>query len=217
MIKHTKILNIFVFILILCNVINISAQNLDDDSLKKEFKKSLKFDSWTGKSNIVRDGINLSALKLTSLQTARKIVKEKNFILFRMENGEHFIKHVGNWKIGDDDFLEITISYLNSGIEAHEYVIDHYFIGSALPLSMKLNTLDQPSVIGDVSFFGGRIFIKNNIVVDIHAEGQFKSNMVQIAKEIDELLSSQKIYNSCDKVKPKLKKDDNGKISIIEP
>jgi hypothetical protein len=214
MTKHIKTLSILFSIFI---TYNISAQNFDDVKLREEYKKSFEFGSWSGKSNIVRDGINLKTLELTSLETATKIFKEKDFFLYRLENGQNYIKHVSNWMIDVDDFLEITISYFNSGIDAQEYVIDQYFIGSTLPKNIKLNALDQMSVLGDVSFYGGRIFIKNNIVVDIHAEGQFESIMSKIAKEIDFLLSNQKTYNLPEKVKPRLEKDYNGNIRIVEP
>ena len=93
------------FFVVFCESLNISAQELSDDNLKIELNKYLQFDSWPGKSNVVRDGINLSSIELTSLQNAKKISMGKYFFLFRLENGNIFIKHVTNWKIGENDFL----------------------------------------------------------------------------------------------------------------
>lgn len=121
------------------------------------------------------------------------------------------------WSQSEKDFVEITISFLNSNLESHEYLFDQYILGSTLPLNTRENSLDNPSIVGDVSFYKGRIFIRNNIVVKIHAEGKMSTLVESIAKEIDKLILSQDIVDSYDKFKPRIVKDNNDKKIIIEP
>jgi len=126
------------------------------------------------------------------------------------------VKYRSKWKQTDSGFLEITISFLNSVIDAHEYLIDQ-FVSSTLPFYLKEDTRDIPPDVGDVSFYKGRIFIRNNIVVKIHAEGEMKSLVKDIVKEIDTLLLAQETVESYDMVKPRIIITSDNKKEIVKP
>ena len=77
--------------------------------------------------------------------------------------------------------------------------------------------MDVPPIVGDVSFYKGRILIRNNIVVKIHAEGKMISLVKDIAKEIDALLLTQETVESNDKVKPRIIITSDNKKEIVKP
>lgn len=183
---------------------------------KIELKRALRFDEWKGKNHGVTNGINLSNEEIPALLSSIEIKPKCPFFISKQENGQFYVKYRSKWKHGDDGFVEITISFLNSGLEAHEYLIDQ-FISSTLPPDIKINSIDNPKVVGDISFYQGRIFIRDNIVVNIHAEGNFIVKVKEIAQEIDEVFLNHKTINSGDLKKPYIILDRNGEKHIVEP
>lgn len=71
--------------------------------------------------------------------------------------------------------------------------------------------------MGDVSFYGGRYFIRNNIVVNIHAEGTITNIVENLSKEIDLILLSQKTEGLYENILPRLEIDNQKNVKVIEP
>lgn len=184
---------------------------------EKLLKDSLKFEIWKGKDKDLLYGINLSKINIKSLSDAKEIKSKNPFYTSMRLNNEFFVKYRSKWYINDSDFVEITLAFLNSANEAHNYIVDYYLIGSTLPLEIKNKAKDIPTIVGDNSFYNGQIFVRNNIVVNIHAEGKLKDRVITIAKEIDAELMKQKTYKSEELVKPKIKLDSNNNRIIEEP
>lgn len=208
----------FLFVITLLIVFtNIFAQSgLSENDEKKELKKSLKFDDWAGKNDEMRNGINLSKIKISALSDATEIKPKNTFFISQKDNGESFVMYRSQWHLSKNDFTEITISFLRSGLDAQEYLIDRYML-TPLPFDIRKKSRDEPPVVGDVSFYNGRLFIQNNIIVNIYAEGEMINRIKDIAKAIDAILLTQKAVQSYDDLTPKIKKDSNGSLMIIEP
>lgn len=183
----------------------------------KTLKKELQFEDWPGKNSNIREGINLSKLKIVELNDALEKKPKNLFFISRTQNDTPFIQYRSKWQQSDSAFIEITISYLNSSIEAQDYLIDYYILGSSLPPEILKKSRDKPALVGDISFYNGQIFIRNNIVIKIHAEGQLQNRVLKIAKKVDSLLLNQETFKTNDFSKPRLEKDNNGNFVIIEP
>ena len=61
-------------------------------------------------------------------------------------------------------------------------------------------------VAGDISFSGGSKFIRNNIVVEIHAGGKMGEKVGEIASQIDVLLLNQPTIGYATDFKPIIEK-----------
>lgn len=211
--------NLIIYIfLVFCfsNSNYILAQEISMDNSEKELKIALGFDQWNGKQNMLRNGINLSKANLKTISNATEVRPENLFFMAKNVHDINFVKYRCQWQETKSDFVEITLSFLNSCLEAHEYLIEN-FISSTLPFEIKSKSLDIPSTVGDVSFYGGRCFIRNNIVVNIHAEGTMTNIIENLAKEIDLILLSQKTEELNANILPRLEIDNQKKIRVIEP
>lgn len=193
---------------------SLIAQTITNERI--ELKKALKFDDWKGKNHGMTNGVNLSNEEIPSLSGYVEIKPKNKFFNTQQEDGQCFVTYRSKWKHGDDGFVEITLSFLHSSIEAHEYLIDQ-IISTVLPQEIKINSIDEPCVVGDISFYQGRIFIRDNIVVNIHAEGIMAAKVKEISKDIDDILITHKTYNTGDVTKPYIISKSNGEKQIIEP
>lgn len=211
-----SILKSFVIVMLIAIIHDMKAQTRTGD-LSKTLKKELKFENWPGKKGEVRNGINPSKLEIAELSDAVEKKPKKLFYIAQTKTDSLFVQYSSRWFISDIDFMEMTLSYLNSADEAREYLMDYYIAGSSLPFDVLKKARDTPSKAGDVSFFNGQLFVRNNIVVKIHAEGKMRDRALNIAKKIDHSLLKQKTFKTSEKCKPKLKKDNNGNVFIEEP
>lgn len=217
MIENKTIIHYFFSLTIILFSFNSFSQECLKKQEEKFLKDSLKFELWQGKDKDLLYGINLSRVNIKSLRDAKEIKSNNPFYTSMLLNNEYFVQYRSRWHINDYDFVEITLSFLNSANEAHNYIVDYYLIGSTLPLEIKIKAKDIPTKIGDNSFYNGQIFVRNNIVVNIHAEGKLADRVLNIAKEIDAELMKQKTYKSKELVKPKIKLDSNNNRIIEEP
>lgn len=208
--------SIFLYITLILLFKSTSLFAQPESKVKSDLKKSLDFENWVGKSSDIRNGINLSKEKIPALSDVTEIKPKNLFFIVQKEDGEYFVQYRSKWTLIDHSFAEITISSLNSVEEAKEYLIDQ-FVSSTLPTGIMEKCRDISPIVGDVSFYQGRIFIRNNIVVKIHAEGDFIKRVKDIAKEIDLLFLAQKTLQAYNKVKPFIEKDSNGYQRIVEP
>lgn len=215
--RNILLLSIIITFLSLISVTYCTGQPTQFLEIEKNLKKTIQFDSWPGKNKDLRNGINLSKEKLLTLSGANEITPKHLFFITQKEDGQSFVSYRSQWRESDKDFTEITLSFLHSGIEAHEYLFNQYIMSSTMPLYLKENSQDKIPIAGDVSFYKGEIFIRNNIVIKIHAEGKMSSLTENIAKEIDKLLLTQDIADSYDKYRPRIVKDSIDKKIIIEP
>lgn len=205
------------YVFVICFIMAIINLNAQDGTIEKlELKRVLKFEEWKGKNKENINGVNLSDEKISGLSDLSEIKPRNLFFISQLENGKSFVRYRSKWQHSNNDFIEITLSFLDSGNEAQEYLIDQ-LISSGLPKEIKMNSIDSPAIVGSLSFYQGRIFIRNNIVVDIYAEGALKTKVFEIAKEIDEILLKHKTFYLEGKATPYITIDSNGRKMIIEP
>lgn len=185
------------------------------DEYEMKLKESLKFEEWQISNKII-NGINISNSKLSSLSALSETRPKNVFYISENKSGDAFVAYRSKWYSNDGGFIEVTMSILNSGYEAKEYLLDKYILDTTLPYEIKSNSIDMPKIVGDVSFFKGRLFIRNNIVVEVFAEGAMLSRIVKTSSEIDSLLIQQNSVLSIEDIKPRVVIDSNNVRKILE-
>lgn len=217
MVNIKYIFNIVLVIIFFTSVPNnLFAQSVALDNSEEYLRNALDYTTWAGKYDNVRNGINLSTEKLLSLSNVTEVKPNNLFFLSQDSDGNYFVKYRSQWQKTETDFMEITISFLKSCIDAHEYLM-YRFISTTLPIENIINHMDTTPFVGHVSYKNGCYFIRNNIVVKIHAEGEMRLLKEEVAKEIDTLLLAQHTENTYNEnIKPAIVKVDN-QYAIIEP
>ncbi len=176
----------------------------EDGSLDK-LKELANFYNWPGKKGRVRDGINLSRFTLPSLSGMVEIPQEISFSYLELEDGKILIKYRSRWQETPDNFIEISLIFAETCDQAHEYVISRFF-NSSLPFELRVPKRDDPLIAGDISFSGGRRFIRNNIYVEIRPVGEMEDKIAAVAKDIDDLLLTRTTASSAEQFKPMIRR-----------
>lgn len=186
--------------LLACINDGLYAQFASGDETLEKMKELSEFDHWPGKTGPVRAGLRLSQKLISALAGARDVWQNDQAMLWEIEGGQ-VVKRGYRWQTesGDDVYVDLTVA--ESCQEAHEYLIERCYYTS-LPFELRILRRDQPTVAGDISFRGGRKFIRNNLVVEISAEGEMKERIMEIAKEVDALLLTRPTAPSADQMKP---------------
>ncbi|MFH1940757.1 MAG: hypothetical protein ABIL68_01540, partial [bacterium] len=201
-----KIFNMLILFYIICNtIISANAQDLLGKKSLTEYKKSVDFFNWTGKEGLVRSGINYSSFVLESLSGAQKVNKKKTFTLRKIEDEKYVVRYKSRWIIEKGNSIEILFYTAETCNDAHEYLIRHFY-NSLTSSSDNIMREDVPTIVGDVSFRDGFVFIRNNIIVEIHAEGELRKKINLISKEIDELILMQPTASMAMQFKPVIRR-----------
>jgi len=186
------------------NISNPYIPKIDEESIEK-LKELSDFYNWPGKNGQIRDGINLSKCAIPSLSETVEIPQKIPFFYLEMEDGTLLVKYRSRWQKTDDNFIEISIIFAESCNEVHEYVINRFF-NSSMPFELRVPQKDDPLIAGDISFSGGRRFIRNNIYVEIRPIGEMENKIATVANDIDNLLLSQLTASSAAPFKPVINK-----------
>ena len=59
-----------------------------------------------------------------------------------------------------------------------------------------------PPLVGDISYGMGRSFVRDNIIIEIYGEGNYRGQWQHIAKQIDSYLLRSQTYDSANEAKP---------------
>jgi hypothetical protein len=212
---YIKIIAIIIVTAAFYNIYGQSGMRQKED-IEKKIKESLRIDASQIDSSRVINGINISKEHLPSLSDLSELKPKKMFYISENKDKQYFVTYHSKWYQNKESFIEVTLSVLNSGYEAKEYLLDKYILETTLPIEMKINSIDLPKKVGDLSFFNGRVFIRNNVVVEVFAEGDISARIVKISKEIDSLLLQQKNIQSKADILPRVIIDSNNVRKIVE-
>jgi hypothetical protein len=146
--------------------------------------------------NHIRAGIKLSKSDIPALNETTELKSGERPWLW--DTG--VVKFIYSWELTQNDFLNVDLIVAETKELAHNYLIERRR-QSSIPLDL-LEPKDQPTVVGDISYGSGREFIRDNIIIEIHAEGEFKEKITEIAKQIDALLLKSPLAISADQMRP---------------
>jgi hypothetical protein len=156
-----KIINSIIVIIVISFYANGQNEYNSINEYEMKLKESLRFEEWQISNKII-NGINILDNKIPSLSYLSESRPKNVFYISENKNGEAFVAYHSKWYSSSESFIEVTMSILNSGYEAKEYLYNKYILDTTLPFEIKSNCIDIPKIVGDVSFFRGRLFIRNN-------------------------------------------------------
>lgn len=151
----------------------------------------------------VRAAADLSNLAISNIDESfifeRKSGPYTNEIL--LDNKAYYgVYFKYSWKKPPERFLNVTELITPNHETALQYINDRWetssiYIGQPLPQ-------DKPPVVGHVSYWNGRTFIRDNIVVDCHLNADLNPYLPEIARLIDNVLLKSPTYTSVSAAKP---------------
>lgn len=124
------------------------------------------------------------------------------------------VRFVYWWEKSDNDFVHVDLLVTENRDLANKYHTEKRET-SSVPIDL-LPPEDQPAIAGDVSFGNGQEFIRDNIVVEIRAEGIFNDEISEIARQIDDLVLGGPRFVSLSQVKPVIKDFNITKNPVTE-
>ncbi len=182
-----------------------------EGSLEK-FKEMSGYYNWPGKNGPVRDGIDLSKCAIPSLSDIPIVTKPPFFSYIPEEENRKILGYYQSvWQIDRQNLMEVRVVFAETCEEAHEYAICSYFNSS----NPQVPKPDDVVIAGDISFFNGHSFIRNNIFVMITPRGELVNRKSAVAKDIDNLLLARPTASSSEEFKPRIQRFEIAK-SLVE-
>jgi len=87
----------------------------------------------------------------------------------------------------NNDVIRIDEIVFKDKKSAYMYLIEDHLYNYTHPDIESLK--DEPAVVGDVSYFNGKEFIRDNIIIKINVSEKYTSRISYIAKQIDNKIS----------------------------
>ena len=151
----------------------------------------------------IRGAVKLSINEISALEGATEIKSGERPWLWKMGwNGDNYdlVKYTYTWTLSDTNFVNVDMVITESDEQALRYLTEKRET-SSIPLHL-LQPEDQPTIAGDISFGHGRDFIRNNIVIEIHAEGIYNNRTEKLAQQIDKIIIKGPSFFSLSEIKP---------------
>jgi hypothetical protein len=154
----------------------------------------------------IRGAVKLSINEIPALQGTSEIKRGERPWLWKMGwHGDNYdlVKYVYTWTLSDTSFVNVDMVITESDEQALRYLTEKRET-SSIPLYL-LQPEDQPTIAGDISFGQGSDFIRNNIVIEIHAEGIFNNRTEKLSQQIDKIIIEGPSFYSLTEIKPTIK------------
>jgi len=112
----------------------------------------------------------------------------------------YIIKFEYQWKISENNSIQVYL-YVTEKKEHARYYLSKKRRSASIPLE-QLQPADHPPLVGDISYGMGRSFVRDNIIIEIYGEGNYRGQWQHIAKQIDSYLLRSQTYDSANEAKP---------------
>ena len=165
----------------------------------------------------IRGAVKLSINKIPALEGATAIKSGERPWLWKMGwNGDNydFIKYFYAWTLSDSDFVNVDMVITQSNEEALRYITER-LNDTPFPLNAS-ERQDKPAIVGDVSYDKGSNFIRENIIIEMHAEGIFMERKEKLALQIDKIIVEGTSVSSLSQIMPVIKDFRIIKNPVIE-
>lgn len=165
----------------------------------------------------IRGAVKLSINEIPALEGAAVIKSGERPWLWKMGwNGDNYdlIKYFYAWTLSDSDFVNVDMVITQSNEEALRFITER-LNDTPFPLNAS-ERQDKPAIVGDVSYDNGSNFIRDNIIIEIHAEGIFRDRTEKLAKQIDKIIVKGTSVSSLSQIMPMIKDFRIIKNPVIE-
>jgi hypothetical protein len=119
------------------------------------------------------------------------------------------------WDSDGDDFAIIDIWVADSKNLAFD-ILKEKQKSYTIPTNLLEQRKDIPAVVGDLSYFKGLEFIRDNFIVRINTSESFKNSISEIAKCVDSKILKSPTYNLATQIKPVIKNFKLSKNPVSE-
>lgn len=156
---------------------------------------------------IVRTAVKLSQSDFPDLAGATEVRAGERPWLWEIgdDSGKFYVSNFNyHWKFSAHDFLTIDLFVTESREEASNF-LTVLRNSNSLPEELRPQE-DKPPLVGNISYGGGRYFIRDNIVVENRAYGNLREKTTAIAKQVDVLLRASRTASSANRFKPKIER-----------
>lgn len=119
------------------------------------------------------------------------------------------------WDSNGDDFAYIDIWVADSKDLALDILKEKQKAYSIPPNLLEQNK-DIPAVVGDLSYYKGLEFVRDNFIVRIYYSDKFSNSVSEIAKYVDSKILKSPTYISVNQVKPVIKVFKTSNNPVIE-
>ncbi len=101
----------------------------------------------------------------------------------------------GDYSVIDIRVIESQESAIAALLESHKYYSNPFIEENR----------DEPAVVGDLSYFGGVEFIRDNLIIKIRTSDNYDNSITEIARSVDNKILKGPAFHSLARVKPVIK------------
>lgn len=170
------------------------------------------------KSDVLRANVKLTNTNIPILINSIEIRDGETPLLWEAgwDNNERFyvVKYDYSWKFSNDDFINVNLTVAESNELAKRYLIGRLEL-CTFPLTPS-ERMDNPAIVGDISYDNGLNFIRDNIIIEIHNESSVTNFQKTIIEQIDSKILDSPSFNSLVEIKPIIREFSISKNPVVE-
>jgi hypothetical protein len=169
----------------------------------------------TDDTNVIRPLVEFTTADIPTFNgmTQTKTIDNSFLSATKMIDDSYSAQYEFKWVSESDDFAYFDIRIMENHdraittlTEMHNYYSNPFVAES----------IDDPAKVGDISYMEGREFIRDNLIIRIHANDKFDDKITEIAKYIDSKLLKSQSFASISQVRPIINDFEIEKNPVLE-
>lgn len=180
------------------------------------FFNSCKKDENNGNNekNVIRPFTEFTTADIPAFKGMTQISKgEHPRDVTKISNGSYSSEYEFKWVSESDDYAYFNIRIMENHDDAVEAIAEMH---NCYTNPFIDESIDDPVVVGNISYMKGREFIRDNLIVRIHSSDKFDELITEIANYIDSKILNSPTFMSISRVKPVIKEFKINKNPAIE-
>ncbi|MHB9030894.1 MAG: FlgD immunoglobulin-like domain containing protein [Candidatus Latescibacterota bacterium] len=169
------------FILLIVLLCPVTGSALSDI---EEMKQAYHFSEWPGKDGRLIPRVDLTRENIPALPASKTLSDSFGRFNTWYFNGRYTLSYDFRWSVLRDWDVQVRMAVAGVCVDAHEYLLYRFMSRTDPAMSVR----DVPAVAGDISFNKGTYFIRNNIAIELYADGDLHARRAEIARQIDDIL-----------------------------
>ncbi len=154
----------------------------------------------TDETNVIRPLIEFTTTDIPTFygMTQTKTIDNSFFGATKMIDDSYYAVYVFKW-VSETNFAYFDITIMENHDRAITALTEKH---SYYSNPFVAESIDEPAIVGDVSYMKGREFIRDNLIIRIHTNDKFDDKITEIAKYIDLKLLKSQSFTTISQVRP---------------